>query len=915
MVADNKVQIIIEAKDAASEIVKKTGVSFGSLNKESINLSRSLVATSGALQTVVSYADITRSRVADISTAIFGFGVAIAGTVGIAVTSLYGLTTAVGRINSAIASAPVAQNLIQTIQQQAEDATKELASVKDLITQVGSVGGNLGAGFAQKTFNLDSRTIAQQLDDGITLGVKNIGNKVRNPLRNALGSFSDGTKVFDQLDKQLALIYADRKIGETLGQNLSTDLVKGFVTNTPIKNLLSAPIQELINGSVTNAILKIPQQKLSASLGNIFAIASTSSDTLAARAGTRLGQEIFGGLDPEIIERRKRSREILGTTFDGLGARFTKGLGQTTFTARGTEQVDYSNIAKNLFKVVGIKGNIPGLEKLNPILGEIVAQGLGKAIDNKIPNILAPLVTNAADYVTNRFKTAGTNAIASAASSFLPGYLKGVVKSSLLESGTAGLVFDTLIENLKPAKLIANFAGLDGVLGNLKNNVNSALTSTDGLLKGLQNGIAGVPALLGKIQTAIPGLFANADTALSELGFKAIDFVANFNQAIFQLSGNIINSLLDLSIAFEDLRGGAIGDNVIDGLQEGIQKAILAVGFIQQKIRDISRVGIVFTLIGIEKVRDTLDGLNNFSQNVIPSIKNGLASIFVFAANGVGRVNDVVQGVLNSVFDGLEFLEANLTNIVDTLFTSVGGFKQVLIDAFGGINGFLESLKTSSDFGASLAPQIGFIQKGFTLLGDTATSSLSSIQIKIIEAGDTLSTLIPKAQESVAAMSRFSKETSESIQTGIIKSFRKVVDGIDTFAPDVFKSFQGLIDSAIAGLGANGSSGFGNTFNGIVDSARDTLTKVTPIFNGLVTFVETRFAGVVEFIRTLLGSVAGLFGEGLGKIAGQLLTLDFSAGFGKAIDKLFGGTFSQLFTRVGANATRILPWWFFGRWV
>ncbi|MBN3946451.1 MAG: hypothetical protein HWQ38_08135 [Nostoc sp. NMS7] len=838
----------------------KTGNVSGSLSKEATTLNEVLSNTNKTFQSTVKYADEAKNKIVEIGPSAITSGAAIAVTTAGAIAGFYGLNSVIGQVKQVVGT-PIAGNLIQGIGQQAIAATKELAPVKDLVTEIGSVAGSLGSGFTQKLFNLDTRSIGEQLNAGINLGVKNLADKVRNPLKEALGTFSNldelspeqlkqrrlnaqianvsktsgysnanapgGAKVFDQIDKTLALIYADRKIGEKLGQNLSTDLVKGFISNTPAKNLLSAPIQELINGSLTNAILKIPQQKLSASFGSILGTASTGANAIASKAGESLANKVFGGFEAEA--KKSAGKDLIGNTFQGVGKKFTDEVGIGTKTplplpiignlrenaapqvvaeaarvavnfvlpeplALVNELIDYDAAVEKLFDTVGIKGEIPGLKKLDAALGKAVSAGLGKGIDSGISNVLAPLIDNALDYVTKEFRTAGANAIASAASAFLPEYLKNVVKSSLLQSGTAGLIFDTLIDNLKPEKLLSNFSALDGVLENLETNVNSALTLVNSLLERLKTSIAG----------GIPGI-----------------------------------------------------------------------------------------------------------ANIIPSLKSGITEIFDFLTNGVTQVESVIQKLLISVFDGIELIKSLIPSLIGGVSNSIDIIQSSLSKSFVFIDNFLNELKAPGNFGQEYTVQIEFIQKQFVSLQSIAATTLSFIQEKVLVSTNSFVDFGNALQKAIVSISSFTSSVSNNIKNQIGQSLTSVIADIDRNAPNLAATFNNLIDGAIAGVGANGQGGFGKIFNGMIDNAKETIATVTPILTEFFASTESRFVQFVGQARQILGSIAGVLAQSLGKVVAFLLedeTQDFfkelSPEIKSAIQGIFGNTFSDLIGSVGANAAK-----------
>ncbi|MCC5618186.1 hypothetical protein LC605_24495 [Nostoc sp. CHAB 5836] len=845
----NKVQIIIEAKDVASDVLKKTGISFGNLNKETTGLSKSLVGAGQALQVVVNYADKTLVKLTDTSLAIVGLGVAVTGALGGAVSSLAGLTAVVGKIKEGIDS-PIGQTFIGKIQEAAEDATQELAPLSILLKEVSTVGASFGTGFTQKLFNLDSRTIAQQLDDGITLGIGQIGDKIRNPLKDALGTFGnegllvvgrvaqrldrelskgildatfalalgkgtaqdiikniatnpaiaqysptfirsllsgstagavdnlllgisqqikgsqfspiadllgqsrlqnqiqilanlkiDTSSVFTQIDKQLADAVLDQRIAQLLGRNVSTGLIKSLLQNPAIKGILSAGIQDLVNGSFTDALLKVTQQSISAPLGNLFNLANTSVENIAFKSGARLANRLFDGLDPVIKQRNQRSRDILGSTFDGVGEKFTKGLGLGTSSrpilsgARGgavsalssgliqglvssflpapgliiDQLINFDTIADSLFKAIGIKGEqIPGLKQLDVILGKVVAAGLGKAIDNRIPVILAPLVDNAANYyITSRFREVGTNAVASAATTFLPGYLKNVVRASLLETGAAGFVFDALLENLKPAKLISNFAGLDGVLANVKTNVNSALTLVDTV----------VPRIVGSftnlIDSAISSIGADGSGGFGQIFNGAIDSARSVVTAVNPIFNQIVTSVesnFGNAINFIRQTIGTIAGVVAENLGKIIGD-FLAVDFSQFPP-------------GLETIIDNVFG-GVFSQ-LFGRIGQNANRAFLAGFFGAGferispAINAIDQSVIK-VYNTLSTLPAKIAGPLDAIAIlpgAVAGFNEPL-KVFGylqtAVGGFASGI-------SSVIERVAFFGQGLSSLQQFATT-------------------------------------------------------------------------------------------------------------------------------------------------------------------------------------------------
>ena len=380
------VEIEIKAKDSASKIVKDTGVAFAKLKDESLALSKGLNVAGDSLKTVANLADITRLKVTEASTVILGLGAATAGTLGLAVSKLTGLTSVVGTIKNTLTANPVANSFISVIAAQAEAAVSDVANLSDTLRSLGTVAVPFGEGFTREFLKLDTTPVSQKISESVSQGVRGVTSAVFKPLEATLGfSVISSTQkaigtALKSLDKSLADNAINSFFDATLGKGTARALIEDFVKSPAIAQYSPDFLKALFSGSVTGAIdtltgdiskfvgSNLPKDSPLANLitgtgfGNqIENLAGTEVKTVFQKLNNQLADFTLESRIIDIIGNRTSSSFIKGILKQPLITNILKPTVQALATGNFTEAIalsleqSLSNTINNIFETANKK--------------------------------------------------------------------------------------------------------------------------------------------------------------------------------------------------------------------------------------------------------------------------------------------------------------------------------------------------------------------------------------------------------------------------------------------------------------------------------------------------------------------------------------------------------------------------------
>lgn len=446
-----------------------------------------------------------------------------------------------------------------------------------------------------------------------------------------------------------------------------------------------------------------------------------------------------------------------------------------------------------------------------------------------------------------------------------------------------------LIEGV--ASLVEKFAGLKPVrefFENLKNTVKSFFESFDfnfdgGFLDGI---VDGINSIIDKISEWL-------DT-LGDSEHFGLDLVTGLVNGIRAGIGMVINGVIDLATSIVDTICGflgihspstvmfGIGENIIQGLTNGISSAIDSIGEV------ISNIG--------QGIVDMFNNIAEFDwENLTINIGNGVKSVFANIGtilSGIGqgiskfftefKWTDITSGIQN----GIAIVLGAVFSVIKSIFAGIG---QSLYENFGGVWDAIVGFFSNLDWGViatALSASgvfilfyklIGVLDK-FADVANVITNPLKSLDGVIKSIGNSVTkyidakTLVVKA-EAIKSL---------AIAIGIIAASIWLLSTID-----IAKAWNGVaIIAVMAGVLTGLTIAMGK-FGTVVDSKKQILdfAKVAGMLASLG-LALILFAAAAKIISTMewedLGKAGAAIG-GFGIIVAALILLASNAKSGAKI--------------------------------
>jgi phage-related protein len=949
--SSNAVEINIQAKDNATNTIKGTQVAIAKLKDESNLLAKSLSVTSNSLATVSTVAIATGAKLGDVATGIAGVGNATVSAITRGIATLGSLATVVGSVRESLNS-PVVTSVFSVISAEAEAALNSATSLSDVLRTITPVATAFGEGFTQKLFNLDTRSTSQKVNDSIIqiadnarnsaitsikglfkastpeltfndqllkfIGIDSDNAKATRKAQQAVGELSDSIiGFFTVLDREVSTIVTDTGFEKVFADVKTRDIFKPIIAQTgivgalpnAIKDSLSVPLDreigaftsnfinslgkgvssnknsslikvsfnDLLQNSFTDAIAISYGRRIGTQIESVFGSVQKVTNSVSSKAGALLASRIFDGVDEN---RAKRAKSIIGDLTDGLSGKF--------ITAAG--------------------GDGGGL------INRLLLGTAGKVVDSSLSSLLGFGINRAINTVQRDIEGRGSVVIASAFGKLFGSSKIGeAVSTSLLESGLSKQIFNYFASFLNPTILVERLKGLSGGLAKLKDgftSANSAIDSTSiNVLVKLQNIVISIPSKLAQIQPGISSLLTTLGQGLTSIDVKIIGIFEAINKAVSFAANGSVGLLSNVSKFLDSLKASSSSTGIagfITSLQKGIEKAIQAIGFLQQKIRSISDIGLLNVLGGTENLQYFLLEIDDFTQNIGPRTQALITNIFNSATTRIGGLSSGIQNLISNVILGLDNLKQGIPGFTEGLFKGIksgsdGVFTLIdrlrinlvvaLQSASNGKGGFLDSLADSiagarvpiRDFQASI------------------NSAIASSKNFADTLGGNLSSTITKLQGNLVAGQMQVEKFGRSLQDSFSNVLRKIIGGAPDVIPNIVIGIYDGLGRVLDSVVQNGviSDGLKNQFYEFVDTARSAINEAIPIIQSITPYLIKQGERLREFLKQNLGNIAEVAGGAFAKIFPAIKGLfdgagtGFLAPFTRAIKGLFLETAQQ----------------------
>ena len=925
------------------------------------------------------------------------------------------LSEAIANIKKAL-NAPAVKSFIDLIRQQAEDATKEVAPLSDILKETTGVSGDFAKGFVGTTSVLDTldvrvKSAADKAGDSFQ---KSIADKFKSINIDFGGAKLPGLEnIASLIDKQIAGSISNSLLDKIVGTGPVQNLAKNLITSPAITQLLPNVASELIGGSLVGSVdaalglmqaegarakvsqafnfadslaipsIEIPGVKMNSQtilrdiegtlssavlstgiqravgsgpianalntglrglaqtpilqgiLPQFIRDLSTGSFTEATKGlfvstftsgfkstfttlnnlatdggeelGGRIGTKLIEGMDDETKKKLANTRAILGSALDGIGEKMAKSV----------------RLGSKLPGISQLFPELGALNKVDDLLFGAFSKGIGALVQTKLPRLFLPLV----DAATGAVGDAGATVVSNAIASFFPKYLRGIVASTVKESGVGRGIFDAIFANIQPDALresigkIGGFA--DSLLGNIKTGILGITGFAQGVVQAIINGLNSIDGVLAGTRSGIRSVATFLTGFLSGLGSGISSAIGGITGGLAALRSSlpaIASVLSPITSVFATMRTGVV--DAVGFIRSGFASlgttAASVLGGMQRQLADIAASTDSF-IGGIQsRAISAIASVGGFIQTQINTIRTLIPSLLGTVANGLDSFNASISGgtllsdLANSVRGLASPIDATLANINTSLsaaftglstsatatftrirsavsdafsggITSLGNLKTAATTAFGSIDSTLGTVKTAiSGFGVSIGQvdgAIAKIQSGFATAGTAATTFISDLIRGISGAEGNLDTFIAGIQSSIAP----------------------AIAGV-----------TGGLSGALSGIGAGGTGAAS-----FVDGIKAAIPSAVSSLQGYVTTLEglanTAFEQIRGVANGVLGQVIDLAGEAITAINENFVP-GLASAF-EAIDGYFGGIFSESMSELARNAAAGMGRGFVGSFV
>lgn len=400
------------------------------------------------------------------------------------------------------------------------------------------------------------------------------------------------------------------------------------------------------------------------------------------------------------LDRNTRTQAIAGNTFSGIGERFLKGIGfgsKISLTNKilplifdlstGGAGGALSGIIGNQFtdafdkifpevneSISGFAREITRISVVDNAIGSGIASAGGRAIDALIPRLLSPIINNSIDGV----ERLGGRLISDRLSKFFPPLFQTAIANGLNDTGASKAIFKKIIESLNPQTLKTNLQSLSAGFGTLQDSIVPVLSSIEAFtikaLFSVQRAVLATANIIPAVQTKITQFLSIATSALDGLKLQAVNAYSAIISITNQAAGGTTNLLGGVIQFLDRLKSGQSSGTkiaIIETLQNGVSKAIDAIGFLKARILSLNDSGLTASFSVIDKLKNILNTTG-------ADISAGLPAQITRLYQGVNQaINSVTRnGLFNpkAIQDNIQLIR----NAIDSAIPGIDAFSATL---------------------------------------------------------------------------------------------------------------------------------------------------------------------------------------------------------------------------------------------
>lgn len=433
----------------------------------------------------------------------------------------------------------------------------------------------------------------------------------------------------------------------------------------------------------------------------------------------------------KFLNRNNRTQAVVGNTFSGIGERFLKGVGFGSKISV-TDQIlpllfDVGRLGTGAFSgVIGSQlsmaldtifpeindslssfarkiKDVTRVDVVDNAVGSGIASAGGKAIDALIPRLISPILNGSID----KLEQTGGKLIADRLSKFFPKIIQTAIADGLNDTGISKAIFKKITENLNPQTLKTNLQSLSAGFGTLQDNIVSVLSSIETFtiksLFGVQRAIIATANIIPAVQTKITQFLSIATSALDGLKLQAVNAYSAIISITNQAAGSTTNLLGGVIQFLDKLKSGQSSGTkiaIIETLQNGVSKAIDAIGFLKARILSLNDSGLNASFSGIDKLKNIINttgadisaGLPNQITRLYQGVNQAINSVTRNGLFNPKAIQDNIQLIRNAIDSAIPGIDAFSTTLSTKAQEIRDGLNKVLGDSAERFGNFIGNL-------------------------------------------------------------------------------------------------------------------------------------------------------------------------------------------------------------------------------
>lgn len=684
--------IVINAKDEASSVLKKTSQAATDLEKQVGSLNKTSAAATEAMANFAKGMDRARTGAISLGTAIAGIGVAIAG-LKVGIGTINGIATGIQSVQT-IASQPLIAGFFSQIIQGAIKSTQSVARLSDILGATSDLAGNLTGSVAKGlfvgsgSFQLDSKlfkSIEERTEESFRKGFreslkkvgKNIGKSLFGKVQTQQSGFFAGED-FKFLKENLPKAFSEGGIGKIIGRNLSqavSSALQSRLKDSAKKLFTQGNFKDLVDTT------KLTQQALNVSQKGLF----KSIEDGIVGATSRAYIKGFKFAEKNAVTYAKRTGAAIMAPFAA-----TFGILSTVLLPksirRGIEDgLENSRQAVSKFgiqfrRVIGREK--PGESLVATNLQDLLKDALQPAIKKSARSISDALFQDIGKTTADALLDANAG--------------RGITKAELEELSTRKKAQDQALKNEREA-----FKERD-----------RALTAYNRAVEGVQQAraaqadpyasVQGQLALLVRRQTQkVSAPLRNVESALaSPIGFAQNKVAGAVQSQISNLGidPSLVQNLLNSPQAATDVRKMAQGQlkrvdqNLSQSITDEISQGLLGARDLTQNIQSAINKPISNFSNGLNNASASIKNLQNTVNVPISNFSGQLAQ----AGNAISQAQATFNPSVTAFSSGLIAAGVGISSAGQTLNIPVTSFSQTLVQTGVRVNSFQQILNNSA---------------------------------------------------------------------------------------------------------------------------------------------------------------------------------------------------------------------------